>query len=286
MDTRLRILADYACHTGEGPLWHPEENALFWTDIPNGRLYRFDWSTGEPRTIYEGRPVGGMTLEEDGSLLLFRDGGNVVRWWNGLERVVIEEVPDDSQTRFNDVIADPEGRVFCGTMSSQDRPGRLFRLDPDRTLHLVLEGLGTPNGMGFSPDLSQMFFTDSGARTIYRFDYHRPSGRLSHQIPFLQVEPGVGSPDGMTVDAEGCVWSAFWDGSRVARYSGEGQEVERVTLPVKKVSCPIFGGPGYATLFLTTAGGHQKELDGEHAGALFAFEPGVVGRPEFRSRIE
>ncbi len=277
-------IADYACETGEGPLWHPDEGCVYWSDIPQGRLFRYDPVTGRHQQVYAGRPVGGSTLQADGSLLLFRDRGNVVRWQEGEEATVIEEIPDDRGTRFNDVIADPDGRVFCGTMPTADRPGRLYRLDPDGSLHLILSGLGVSNGMGFTPNGRGMYHTDTSAREISLFDYDRATGELSNRRLFVRVRPGEGGPDGMTVDAEGYVWSARWDGSRLVRYDPDGREVQRVDFPVLKVSSLTFGGPTFAVAYVTTAGGTQKEKDGEHAGALFRAELGVRGVPEFRSK--
>src|SRR3954452_5785573 len=165
------LIADYACHTGEGPLWHPGERRVYWLDIPRGRMFRYEPATGRHEQCFEGATVGGTTLQADGALLLFMARGAVRIWRDGALETVLEEIPDDRDSRFNDVIADPGGRVFCGTMSTQDHPGRLYRLDPDGRLTPILDGLGTPNGLGFTPDRRQMYFTDSTAREIYLFDY-------------------------------------------------------------------------------------------------------------------
>lgn len=287
MNHTQSLLADYACHTGEGPLFHQGENAVYWTDIPNGSLFRYDLATGAHRAIPIGRQVGGFTLQEDGRLLLFLDRGSVALFREGepLE-LLIDEIPDETETRFNDVIADPEGRVFCGTMPTKDRLGRLYRLDADGTLTQILENIGCSNGMGFTPDGSKMYYTDTGARTIYLFDYDRATGELTNQREFVKAEDGGGWPDGMTVDAEGFVWSTRWDGGCLVRYDPSGIEVGRISLPARKVSCATFGGENYARMFVTTAGGHLKEADGEHAGSLFALTiPGIHGVPEFRSKI-
>ncbi|GAB4469149.1 MAG: CBU_1789 family Dot/Icm type IV secretion system effector [Armatimonadaceae bacterium] len=279
-------IVDYACHTGENPLFHPEENRIYWTDIPVGKLYRYHIETGQHELCYTGEPVGGFTLQADGSLLLFCARGAVKVWRDGDIRIVVEEIPDERETRFNDVIADPEGRVYCGTMPTKDRKGRLYRLNTDGTLYLLLEDIGCSNGMGFSPDGTRMYYTDTGSRHIYLFDYNRASGSLTNQRVFARVPPGEGGPDGMTVDADGNIWSTRWDGSCLICYTPDGAEKTRIVVPVKKVSSVVFGGADYATMYITTAGGNNKETDGEHAGALFRLRlPGVHGVPEFRSRI-
>jgi D-xylonolactonase len=189
-------------------------------------------------------------------------------------------------TRFNDVHADTQGRVFCGTMPTKQRPGRLYRLDRDGSIHKVLEGIGCSNGMGFTLDRKQMYYTDSEAYTIYLFDYDEATGGLSNQRIFVQHDASLGLPDGMTVDAHGFVWSAHWDGNALLRYNPQGEEVMRIPFPAKKVSSITFGGDDYSDIYVTTAGGDNKPVEGEGAGALFRLRvPGVRGLPEYYSRV-
>jgi len=275
------LIADYGCATGENPLWHAAERRIYWVDIPGARLFRYDPATGSHCQVLEGMVVGGFTLQADGALLLFGRGGAVKTWREGRLCTVIEEIPAERKGRFNDVIADPEGRVFCGTLGRGG--GRLYRLDPDGTLTVMLEGVGCSNGMGFTPDLARMYYTDSEAHEIYVFDYDRATGALSNKRLFVRVEDAL--PDGLTVDAEGCVWSAMWGGARLVRYAPDGGELLRVGFPVKKVSSVAFGGTDYAEAYVTTAGGDRKQEEGAAAGALFRLRPGVRGVPEFVSRI-
>ncbi|NLT72709.1 MAG: SMP-30/gluconolactonase/LRE family protein [Chloroflexi bacterium] len=279
------IVADYRCVTGEGPLWHPDEGRLYWVDIPTGRLFRLDPATGAHEQCYSGPAVGGFTLQADGKLLLFMEQGAIRLWHDGFCETIVESIPRESDSRFNDVIADPEGRVFCGTMATAAHEGRLYRLDPDGSLHVVLEDVGISNGMGFTPDARGLYYTDTRARRIDLFDYDRATGEICNRRVFSPVPEGEGGPDGMTVDAEGMVWSARWNGSCVVRLDAQGRETRRITFPAKKVSCPAFGGAGYADLYITTAGGDNKEEEGAGAGALYRVDAGVCGVPEYRSRI-
>ncbi|MHB0856355.1 MAG: SMP-30/gluconolactonase/LRE family protein [Anaerolineae bacterium] len=278
------LIADYQCVTGEGPLWHPGEQRLYWTDIPAGRMFRYDPSSGRHEQFYQGRVVGGFTIQADGALLLFMDRGTVATWKDGALSTVVDEIPAELDSRFNDVIADPTGRVFCGTMSVGERLGRLYRLDTDGSLHQVLDEVGCSNGMGFTPDHAQMYFTDTPRHEIYLFDYSQASGALSNRRVFVHTE-GEGGPDGMTVDADGCVWSARWDGGCLVRYAPDGAEMQRVHFPARKVSSVVFGGPDYTDMYVTTAGGDQKATDGAGAGALFRLRLGIQGVPEFASRV-
>ncbi len=279
-------VADSRCRTGEGPLWHEGEQRLYWVDIPEGRLYRFDPASGAHEQVFQGEPIGGFTVQADGSLLLFMARGAIAVWRRDRPlSPVVEEIPVERESRFNDVIADPEGRVFCGTMPGPAGGGRLYRLDRDGTLTELLAGVGLPNGMGFSPDGRRMYFVDSKAGIIWRFAYDRATGELSDRAVFAEVSGGDGAPDGLAVDAEGGVWCALWNGGRLVRYRPDGGEDRRIELPARKVSSAGFGGPALDELYVTTAGGGDREAEGPGAGALFRLRPGLAGRPEYRSRI-
>jgi len=279
------LIADCACHTGENPLWHPDHQRLYWIDIPPGKLYRYDPATGHHQLCLQAdRAIGGFTLQADGTLLLFMAGGAVKSWNDGTLETLIESLPDEQDNRFNDVIADPEGRVFAGTMSPPHRHGRLYRLDPDLSLTTVFEGVGTSNGMGFTPDHKSMYYTDSRSGRIDICDYDQATAALTNRRPFAEVAEGGGVPDGMTVDADGFVWGARWDGSRLVRYTSDGELDREIAFPCKKVSSLTFGGPDYTDIYVTTAGGGGPD-EGPGAGALFHLNLGIRGLPEFRSRI-
>jgi sugar lactone lactonase YvrE len=280
------LLVDYGCMLGENPLWHPEEKCLYWTDILAGKLYRYYPATGKHEACYEGEPVGGFTIQADGALLLFKQGGAIVLWREGKIKDVVRELPDEQESRFNDVIADPVGRVLCGTMPTKERLGRLYRLDLDGSIHVLLEGIDISNGMGFSPGQRVMYYTESGAHRIYRFDYDVERGRLENQSVWLQFQEDEGEPDGLTVDAEGYVWSARWNGSAIYRYSPEGEVDLQVKLPAKKVTSLTFGGEELSDVYITTALGEgTKREEGKGAGGLFQVPTHIKGLPEFYSRI-
>jgi len=281
----IELIADYHCKCGEGPLWHPTEKKLYWLDIEDPRMFRYDPATGQHEQFFGGETVGGFTFQADGSLLLFMARGAVKNWKDGTLTTVIEEIPDERESRFNDVFADTRGRVFCGTMPTPTRKGRLYRLDTDGRIHLVLEDIGCSNGMGLTPDHKQLYYTDTFANEIYLFNYDEATGNLSNKSVFVKDGPGMGMPDGMTVDAEGNVWSAHWDGNILVKYNPAGQEVQRIEFPAKKVSSVIFGGDDYTDMYVTTAGGANKAVEGAGAGALFRLRGVARGGPEYPSRI-
>jgi sugar lactone lactonase YvrE len=279
------LIVDYACETGENPLWHPIERRLYWTDIPNGRLFCYNPIDGFHEQCYQGRPVGGFTVQSDGSLLLFMDRGMIAVWRRNALLEVISEIPEEQSSCFNDVIADPCGRVFCGIMSTPERKGRLYRLDLDGSLHLLLEGIGCSNGMAFSRDSKSFYYTDSFAREIYLFDYDIEDGAICNQRVFADFSKADGLPDGVTMDADGQLWSALWDGACVVRLLLNGEIEKRIMLPTREVSSLTFGGDNYTDLYITTAGGNHKEVNGPLAGGLFRVKGQVPGLPEFFSRI-
>lgn len=280
-----KIAVDSQHHNAECTLWHPQQQCLYWTDIPQGKLYRYSSQTNSHSEIYSGEPVGGLTLQSDGSLLLFKTKGTIERWEEGQITTLINEIPAEKHTRFNDAIADPEGRVFSGTMATPEDKGRLYRINIDGSIHVILENLLVPNGMGFSPDLKYFYFTDSDTRTIYRFNYDRETGNITNQKNHIVIPEGEGVPDGMTVDAQGYIWSARWDGSHLYRYAPNGTEVLRIKFPALKVTCMTFGGSDYNEMYVSTAGGNDRSREGSGAGAIFYLKPGVKGIPEFKSKI-
>jgi D-xylono/L-arabinono-1,4-lactonase len=284
--TQVECIADYCCETGENPLWHPLEKRLYWCDIPNGRIFRYDPASGTHEKCYEGRPVGGFTFQNNGSLLLFMDRGTIANWRNGKLTEVGSEIEAERSSRFNDVIADPVGRVFCGTMSSDEKKGSLYRLDLDGKLHVVLNDIGCSNGMAFTLDQRSFYYTDSFAREIYIFDYNIEDGYISNRRVFARFAESEGLPDGATLDAEGDLWSAVWDGACVVRFLPDGRIDKKISLPTRKTSSLAFGGSDYTDIYVTTAGGNTKQEDGPQAGALFRLKTQARGVPEFFSRIQ
>jgi sugar lactone lactonase YvrE len=282
----LETIANYGCDTTEGPLWHAAEQALYWLDIPPGRVYRYDPATGEHGLVHEaGEAIGGFTIQADGALLLFGDRGAIRRLHDGVVTPLQDEIPDERNSRFNDVIADPAGRVYAGTMPDGDRPGRLWRLDPDGSLHVALADAGLSNGMGFTPDLAAFYHTDSDKGTITRYPYDRATGELGPGETVVRIPAEAGVPDGMAVDEAGNLWSARWDGSALFHYAPDGTLLGSVAFPARKVASLAFGGPDFADAYVTCAGGGLGPEEGPAAGALIRTRLGVRGRPAFLSRV-
>jgi D-xylonolactonase len=283
MNTEIEALANEHCETGENPFWIPETQQFLWEDIPNGRIFRLDVKSGIHETIYDDVLVGGFTVQTDDTLLLFRDHDIAVLQEDGSVKVLRDDI-DPATGRFNDVMAVPSGRVLAGTMGNGGLNGGLYCIDLDGSVTKLWDGTGCSNGMGFTPDLRQFFWTDSTAKTIYRFNYNRDDGELSERSEFLKVtDESWGTPDGMTVDTDGNVWVAFWGGWGVKQFSPQGELLQEIKFPVERTSSCIFGGVEMNELYVTTAGGKPDSDTAD--GTLYRVRVNATGRPEFRSRI-
>jgi sugar lactone lactonase YvrE len=278
----IQSVANYHCVVGENPLYHPGDGRVYWEDIGTGRLFRADHRTLAHECFYEGPTVGGFTLQVDGSLLLFEEDRIALLARDGQRRILAEGI-DSDMTRFNDVIADPEGRVFAGTMGKTDQSGGLYRVELDGAVTCLFKETGIANGMGFTGDGRHFYWTCSTTRRIFRFDYERASGALTNRQLFHQATDPGDSPDGMTLDALDRVWSARWGGSAVFRLAADGSVAERVPLPVERVSSVAFGGPELDRLYVTTAAGSPGGTGDD--GTLYRVDVGARGRLEHRSRV-
>ncbi|MGW1390047.1 SMP-30/gluconolactonase/LRE family protein [Streptomyces nigra] len=251
---------------GEGPTWDPASGRLLWIDILGSRLHTYDPVSGRRsvRTVFQHigavkpRAGGGLALNlRDGVGLLDPDGG--FRWLRH------EPVPG---RRANDAAVAPDGSLWAGTMRYDEAPGggTLSRITGDGTAQVVLDDVAVSNGTGWSPDGRLMYYIDSPTRRVDVFDHE--DGRVTNRRPFAEIEEGAGFPDGLTVDAEGAVWVALWDGSAVRRYTPDGVLDLVITFPVPRVTACAFGGPGLTDLYVTTA---RVGLDSPPplAGSLF-----------------
>jgi sugar lactone lactonase YvrE len=280
-DREPACVADVRALLGEGPVWVEREQALYWVDIKGYRILRLnapgDWSEW-PTPIRIGsiapRAAGGFVAgTEDGFAFVDLDEGRFEVFAN----------PDEERpgNRFNDGKTDARGRFWAGTMDDREREasGRLYRLDADLSWRAVDEGYRVTNGPAFDHRRGRMYHSDSALQRIYAFDVHT-DGSLGERSLFAQFGEGDGFPDGMTVDSDGCLWVAFWDGWCVRRISPEGAVMEDVRLPVQRPTSCAFGGPDLDRLYVTSA---RIDLDEEAlrmqpcAGGLFLVEPGVRG---------
>jgi sugar lactone lactonase YvrE len=263
-------------HHGEGPVWDDALQRLLWVDLLRGDLLLTDASGDSERrhvsdvlACVAPRTGGGHVVATERGFALVSAEGDVEP---------LHDVWEDPTVRMNDGGCDPQGRFFCGSMAYGAAPGRgaLYRLDPDRSVHVVHTQVTISNGLGWAPDGSRAYYVDSATQ---RIDVCSPD--LSERRPFVTVPESAGTPDGLTVDAEGGVWVALWGGSAVHRYTEGGELDQVVTLPVAQVSSCAFGGDDLRTLFVTTSAEGLSDPEPQ-AGALFTVTPGVTGLPTLR----
>jgi sugar lactone lactonase YvrE len=276
-----------ACQSklGEGPLWHPVEEVLYWLDIVQGRLHRFDPRSGEQRVVELGVVTGSMGVRAGGGFVMATQKGFGF-WDPRAERFewVSDPDPDQAGTRFNDGKTDRQGRFWAGKMGPKPE-NSLFRLDADRAVHRMESGIGTSNGLGWSPDNHTFYFTDSEARVIYAYDFDPVSGGISSRRVFAQIPPGPGEgvPDGLAIDQEGCIWSARWGGWKVVRYRPDGSVEREVPMPVEFPTSCAFGGPGLAEMYVTSAWvavKPERRAGQPLAGDVFRLRTPAPGLPE------
>ena len=279
--------------TGAMPLWHPAEKRLYWCDPAGGDLYRFNPADGTNETCLSDRPIGAMTLQADGSLLLFRDQANVVVYRDGaVVETVIAAISDFRLTQFASAAADPRGRVLCSVLSDSRHTGRLLRLDTDGRLETIADGFGIPAAMAFDETGTRLYFNDAHGthRITWRYDYDPETGILGERRPFhcaLDEDlDATGVPMGLAIDADENIWIARWGGACIVRHAPDGAIAANEHLAVRKPFGIAFGGEDLADIYITTAGGHRRSLEGLHAGDLARLRvEGARGRLPFRSRI-
>ena len=279
MDTPRRI-GDATDILGEGPVWCPRAQALWWVDIKAPAVRRWEAATGAVRSWPMPEPVGSLALRAGGGLLVaLKRGLAFLDTDTGALTPAAPPHGEDADMRFNDGRCDRQGRFWAGTMGEADPTprGHLYRLDPATGVAAVLHGIAIPNGLCWSPDGRTMYFADSPTRTILAFAYDPATGTPGERRVFAHVEaPGI--PDGAIVDAEGYLWSAEYGGGRITRYAPDGRVDRRLALPVSQPTCCAFGGADLSTLFITSCRTSLEPL----SGALLACEPGVRGLTEPR----
>ena len=272
---------------GEGCVWSPIEDLLVWVDITGQAVHRFDHASGQPVSVWRyPQSVGNAALRASGGLALGLGASVALTDRVGAIETVIELPGEPASNRANDGAVDPAGRLFQGTMSDSD-PGApvaaLHRVDADGSARRVLSDVSISNGMGWSPDGATMYYIDTLTFRVDRFDYDPDTGEIDGRRPFLTFDGTTGGPDGMTVDAEGCLWVAFFGGYHVQRFSPDGERLDTVVTPgAPQTTCCCFGGPDLDTLYITTARDSIAGVNTEgepNSGALFAADVDAVGLP-------
>ncbi|MEU3750829.1 MULTISPECIES: SMP-30/gluconolactonase/LRE family protein [Streptomyces] len=258
---------------GEGPTWDPAAGRLIWVDILSSRVHTYDPASGRRTVLATEQHVGAAKPRTEGGLVVnLRDGVGIYDALGAFSWLHHEPVPG---RRGNDAAVAPDGALWAGTMRYDEAPrgGTLSRVAPDGTVHPVLGDVAVSNGTGWSPDGRRMYYIDSPTRRVDVFDVDPANAAAVNRRPLAVIEDGAGFPDGLTVDADGCVWVALWDGGALRRYTPSGTLDRILPLPVRRPTACAFGGPGLTDLYVTTA---RTGLDRPHpmSGSLLVV-PGV-----------
>ena len=286
--TDIRLVVDARNRLGEVPVWDVAEQALYWVDIEGRRLQRLDAPHGTVRDWHFPERIASFALREQaGFVCAFASGFAFFEPESGAIEWIARPEAMISRNRFNDGKCDRAGRFWAGSMDDRmkEHTGSLFRLDPDRGVHRMDGAIGISNSLAWSPDNRIFYFADSLDGVIYAYDYDHATGAIANKRVFAAAKVEPGTPDGSTIDAEGYLWNARWDGWRLVRHAPDGRVDRVVELPVQKPTSCAFGGPDLATLYVTSA---VWDLAGEAlarqpwAGGLLALDVGVRGLPEPR----
>lgn len=257
---------------GECPIWDERMGALWWVDIHGHALKKYEGShAGELKSFPMPEAPGSIALRKQGGLLVALQSG-VYLLGTEAPRLLARPADHVAALRFNDGRCDRAGRFWVGSMQEPDHApmGILYRIDVNGQAKAMRAGVRVPNSIAWSPDGRTMYFADSPRHKIWAFDYDLENGEMSNERIFATPAPAF--PDGSCIDADGCLWNAEWEGSRVVRYTPAGKVDRVIEVPAKKPTCCCFGGTRLDTLYITTA----------DAAGLFACAPGVSGLPESR----
>jgi sugar lactone lactonase YvrE len=289
-DVQCAVPAGDIC--GEGAVWHPDQHALYWTDINRFLVHRYDPGTGATHTWTFSEPVTAVNLTTDSELLLLVLGSKIVLWSprRHPDMQTIYCLATAPEMRFNDARIDPRGSLWAGTMRNNVGPqgeevdvkftdGVLYKVDPDGAVSEWKTGIGISNTLAWSPDRKKFYFGDSPANTIYSFDYDVCNGSITGE-KILTAGYARGLPDGSAIDAQGCLWNARYGGSCLIRIDPNGQIDRAVALPTLNPTTCTFGGPDLKTLYITSA----RSAD-QFSGSVFSMRAEIGGLPEHRFQI-
>lgn len=271
----------------EGPVWDANKNTICWIDILGKNIHEFSTEVKQHRKIPVDDLIGNIVLCQDGNYLAGLQKGIVqINRLTGENKLICQPEKHLPENRFNDGKCDPAGRYWAGTMpvTEDSATGSLYMFQKDLTFEKKIKGVTISNGLAWSPDQKTLYFIDSPTLKVVAFDYDNITGEISNRRIAISIEEKEGFPDGMTIDTEGKLWIAHWDGWQVARWDPQtGKKLLSIRLPVARVSSCTFGGTDLGDLYITSARARLTELELQKqpmAGSLFVIKnTGYKGMP-------
>ena len=286
---QIDVVLPHRCLLGEGPVWDFRRKVICWVDILNGEIHQYSPVSKEHHVIPIGLMIGAAVLCTDGNFLTALSAGFAfVNRENELVSMIANPESDITGNRFNDGKVGPDGRFWAGTMSHTDEPekGSLYVFDTDHSVTKKISKVSISNGMAWSLDHKTWYYIDTPTYTVVAYDFDLVSGDISRKRVVINIPKEDGSPDGMTIDSEGMLWIAHWDGWQVTRWDPTtGEKLSGIKMPVARITSCAFGGDDFGDLYITSArtGLTEGQLaDQPLAGSLFVIKNiGVKGLPAF-----
>jgi sugar lactone lactonase YvrE len=293
----IRCLVETKDIVGESPLWHPQEDSVYWTDINGFKINRYSPESKELRSWKFPLPVTALSLTANAKWLLVAAGPSLFFWAPATDRRLdfAQPEPDWPANRLNDGATDSAGNFWVGSMPNnvgEDGShldvhgfvGSLYRVLPNGEVTVADTGFGITNTLVWSPDHSTFYCGCSTRNVIYAYDYNAKKSSVSNRRVFVQ-DLAQGVPDGSAMDAEGCLWNCRFGGNCILRISPQGKVLQEIRMPVSNITNCAFGGDKLQTLYVTTACLMAKKEE-NLAGALFAIETDVRGSEADRFHLD
>lgn len=283
MAADVEILFEFRHELAEMPYWDGSRRLLCYVDIDAGSVNELDVATGDRRVVDLGVPLGFALPVAGSRSRLCGQGGDLVvvdELGGELGRFPVE--PGIVGNRLNEGKADPHGRLWFGSMSKNRETGEAMLYRFDRRGLERIRPITIGNGTDWDVERRRMYHVDSTTQRVDVFDYDVATGEVEHPRPWVEIDPDDGLPDGLTIDADGCVWLALFRGGAVRRFDPDGVLMSEIRFPTPYVTCPAFGGDDLRTLYVTSSRHRVAPEDraaNPLAGALFAVDAGVAGRP-------
>lgn len=290
----IKVVGNISSSLGEGPLWNKKNNKIYWIDILNGHLHSFDPQKNEQTTIELHQMIGSFSLSQNNKIIAaLKEGIYWVDIQTGNKELIMQPEIQLPNNRFNDGKCDPAGRFWAGTMSlsEEKEAGSVYVIEKNKSTNelvskKIISHTTISNGMAWNNDQNIFYFIDTPTFNIVAYDYDIATCEIKNKRVVVAIAPTEGYPDGMTIDAEGMLWVAHWDGWQVSRWNpNNGEKLMSIKLPVAKITSCTFGGPTLNDLYITSASvglSEQALKEQPLAGALFVLPNcGYTGLPAF-----
>ena len=275
-DLKIATVLNHTCLLGEGPVWDAAQNRILWIDILRAEFHSFNVVENKHQIADTGCMIGSFALRNTGGIIAaMQDGINEADGNFKSFRRVIDPENDLPDNRFNEGKCDPSGRFWAGTMSLTDQPerGSLYMVDREFEITRKIANISISNGLAWNAAAGKMYFIDTPTYQVVQYDFNNLNGEITNRKTIISVAKEQGSPDGMTIDTEGMLWIAHWDGWQITRWNPEtGELLMHIKMPAGRITSCTFGGNNFTDLYITSAktGLTEQQLSEQPlAGSLF-----------------